>query len=212
VSAERAVSVAFEQTGVRIVEVPELYARGRHSGSVYDWHQAGAARVCNRWRLTLERDISLRGLTTRSVQVTRELFVGPVDCLSTDRTAVLQIPTWPPAAEVTIQYLDTGVAPPILRSRTIATASPVDFELAERVSPPKLGRRARPPHLETLVGPPCVARRAGRAVARARSAGGRRRLEPGCPSTARWDAQMSECGAKGAGGQGQASGDRSTID
>ena len=137
ISAERAVRFVYDQLGVRISEVPELYFRGsRRPDDTYARFQIGSARYCNRWRIVLEHEVALHGATSQTVRTTNEVFVGALACRGTDVTPLMQLPAIQQRAEVGLAFFDTGLIP--LRAYVVRASldSPIDFELAARVLPP----------------------------------------------------------------------------
>jgi hypothetical protein len=137
ISAERAVRFAYDQLGVRIAEVPELYFRGnRDVDGVYREFQTGAARYCNRWRIVFDRDVSLQGTVTRGPRTTREVFVGAYSCQNEDVTPLLQLPLEIQPADGTLQFFDDSVVPLKTYAIRVPIASPVHFELAQRAASP----------------------------------------------------------------------------
>jgi hypothetical protein len=130
ISAERAVRFAYDLLGVRVAEVPELYARGERTvDGGYRLGARDAARYCNRWRLVLESDVSVFGATgVRRTE--REVFVGAVSCSGTDVTPNIQLPVAGQPLDIAFSFIDQGVVPAQLREVRTTLASPTAFELA----------------------------------------------------------------------------------
>lgn len=129
VSAERAVRFVYDQLGVPISGVPELYSRGGVESGFFREFQIGAARNCNRWRIVLDRDVSLRGRNSQVPQLVRDVWVGAFTCDGWDVTPVLQLPMSAQPEVVTLAY---DVRPPVPLLVRVPTASPIRFELADR--------------------------------------------------------------------------------
>lgn len=133
VSAERAVTFAWDSLRVRIAEVPRLVVRGSafQENGPFAFHiRIGFAAYCQRWRLELETDVQLRGLTTGTTASTREVWVSTRDCLGIDATPVLSRP-------LVVQPTTSWVERQAITGETIRAAvrftSPVYFENAELV-------------------------------------------------------------------------------
>jgi hypothetical protein len=135
VSAERAVRYAFDRLGVRIAEVPALYARGHAfaNGGLYSLRtRIGPARQCNRWKVVLESEVMLRGLTSNVMQRTREVWVSNATCEMLDLAPVLQIALPVQPTDSYIEAWDAGVR----RFVNVDFAAPVYLEACERVPTP----------------------------------------------------------------------------
>jgi hypothetical protein len=136
ISAERAVRYAYDQLGVPISEVPELVARGSMAYDTYMLFQVGSARYCNRWRIGLAREVTVHGRVSRTVQTTREVWVGAAGCLGTDVFPVLQVPFGSQPSELTVEFVDNTSVPVASYAVRAPVLFPVHFELAEKVTPP----------------------------------------------------------------------------
>ena len=133
ISAERAVRFAYDQLGARVAEVPELYVRGGlNLDGIYDL-QAGSARNCNRWRIVLDRDVAVKSGPAQAVRLTREVFVSSLTCAGTDVAPLLQVPVAGQASAVRVRYVDFSISPPREYLITVASVSPIRFELTQRV-------------------------------------------------------------------------------
>jgi hypothetical protein len=75
VSPEHAARIAFEAVGARVIDTPQLVLASREFAPQYA-----------RWRLRLDRPITVRGVRGRDL-VSRELFVGMRGTLSVPSTA-----------------------------------------------------------------------------------------------------------------------------
>jgi hypothetical protein len=133
ISAERAVRFAFDQTGVRISEQPELFVRGETNIDGFYDLQAGSARSCNRWRIVLEQEVALKSGPAQLVTMTREVFVGAATCHGMDVGPVLQVPVANQATTVMVRYVDFSISPQREYVVPVETFSPIRFEVAEVV-------------------------------------------------------------------------------
>jgi hypothetical protein len=133
ISAERAVRFAWETFGVRVAEVPELFTRadfgidGRVQSSL-----VGAARACHRWRIVLESDVNVRGMTSLRTETTKVLYIGAITCQGTDVEPYIHLPLPEQPSTTTLNYLDDNVSPAKTWSVTIPFSTPVRFELGLR--------------------------------------------------------------------------------
>ena len=133
ISAERAVRFAWETFGVRVTEVPQLYFRGDISATgMYSWYQLGSARSCNRWRVVLESDVSVRGLSTPGQSSTRVIWVASVSCSERTHEPSLHVPLANQPAVATLDYFDESVSPAKLWVLQVPVVAPVRFELGSR--------------------------------------------------------------------------------
>ena len=131
ISRERAVRFAFETFGVRVSEVPDLIFRGErlHEGHLV-W-QVGAAPNCNRWRVVLESDVNIRGLSSLRTVVTDTVYIAGAFCGGRDPIIWLPLPEQEQPASVILDY---GL--PVYGVSWVVNApvvSPIRFELASRV-------------------------------------------------------------------------------
>lgn len=129
ISAERAVRFVFETFGVRVSELPRLYLRGTMSGDGTYGIQPGSARSCNRWRVVLETDVTIRGQTSFEAATTNVVYVGALSCSGTDVEPFIHLPLSDQPASTTLQYADNTVSPPKTWDITIPFVSPVRFEI-----------------------------------------------------------------------------------
>jgi hypothetical protein len=142
ISPESAVAVAvawLAGTGARVSEIPEAFMlvlphelpRATTDPTMVQTH------LCPRWRLTLDRPVSLRGMTSGQLVRTRTVFIlaGETGC---GGAATLQIPRPTQPATLPFQY---GVrlvtsnrsgepAPPEMRSTALRVTEPIWFEEA----------------------------------------------------------------------------------
>lgn len=128
VSAERAVTFVWDSLRVRIAEVPQLVVRGSayQEDGPFAFHiQVGFAVYCHRWRVELETEVQLRGMSTGTTARTREVWVSTRDCEGIDATPVLSRP-------LAVQPLTSWVQYRSARA-PVRFTSPVYFENAEVV-------------------------------------------------------------------------------
>ena len=128
VSPERAVTFLWDSLRVRVAEVPQLVVRGSsfQGEDTFAFHILfGFAVYCHRWRVQLESEVQLRGMTTGTTRGTREVWVSTRDCNGIDATPVLSRPL---AVQPTTSWVqDATVRVPV------RFTSPVHFENAELV-------------------------------------------------------------------------------
>jgi hypothetical protein len=105
VSPEHAVQIAASALGVRVAAVPQLVLPSAHR-----------APQLARWRLVLERGVTLRGRMTGRTYVSREVFVG----LRGDLSMAV------PAQPASLSERDPSVNSPMPARRRLSM--PVDFE------------------------------------------------------------------------------------
>lgn len=109
ISAERAARFAWETFGVRVSEVPELYFRGEESlNGQYAWYQVGSTRFCHRWRVTLESDVRVRGMTTFTETVTHVVWIAALSCSQRDVEPFIHMPRSAQPAAALLEYTDGG--------------------------------------------------------------------------------------------------------
>lgn len=131
ISAERAVRFVFETFGVRIAEVPQLYFRGEMlAGGTYEWFQIGSARYCNRWRIVLEDDVTIRGSTTLNTATTNVLWIGALTCNGFDVDPNIHLPLSNQPTTVVLTYEENSLQEQV----TVPLAAPVRFEIGVRAS------------------------------------------------------------------------------
>lgn len=124
ISRERAVRFAFETLGVRVSKVPDLLFRGDIlADGHYDWFR-GSALSCNRWRVVLESDVTIRGHTTFTTATTDTVYIGSGSCTWPDFTPYIHVPLTDQPTTVRLDYLTWSVQAPVI--------SPVLFELGSR--------------------------------------------------------------------------------
>jgi hypothetical protein len=133
ISAERAVRFAWETFGARVSEVPQLFARGdfQPDGRIVVL-QPGSARFCNRWRVTLESDVQIRGSTSLSTATTNVLYIGALTCGSSDVEPFIHLPLATQPATTALNYVDNAVSPPKTWTVTVPFQTPVRFEIGFR--------------------------------------------------------------------------------
>ena len=136
-SAERAVRFVWETFGVRVTDVPQLYFRaGLLSTGVYTsgdasaFQRAGTARSCNRWRVKLENEVRVRGLTSQLESTTRVLWIAAFSCNGLEPT--IQIPLENQPATVTVDLYDENVTPKKRWTFEVPVVAPIRFELGAR--------------------------------------------------------------------------------
>lgn len=133
ISGERAVRFAWETFGVRVTEVPQLYSRGDMSATgMYSWYQVGSARYCNRWRVVLESDVSIRGLSTSAPSSTRVIWVASVSCGERTHEPSLHVPLANQPTVATLEYFDGSVVPAKQWVLQVPVVAPARFELGTR--------------------------------------------------------------------------------
>jgi hypothetical protein len=129
ISAERAVRFAYETFGIRVSELPQLFVRGDALiGGGYA-AQPGSARFCNRWRVVLESDVTIRGQTSLETKTTNVVYVAALSCSSFDVEPFVHLPLSDQPESTTLQYVDTSVSPSKTWHITIPFTSPVRFEI-----------------------------------------------------------------------------------
>jgi len=132
-SAERAVRFAWETFGVRVTEVPQLHFRGDIlPHGTYAWYQIGSARFCNRWRVVLENDVTVRGMTTFTQSTTRVIWVASLSCNQRDMEPWLHIPLTEQPGVATLDYVDQSVNPVTTWMLQVPVVSPIRFEIGTR--------------------------------------------------------------------------------
>jgi hypothetical protein len=132
-SAERAVRFVWETFGVRVTDVPQLFFRGDLSANgLYLWYQIGSARYCNRWRVELENDVTLRGVASQQQVTTRVLWIASVSCSNRDVDPVVQLPLANQPDVVTVDLFDATVSPATRWTFEVPVVAPVRFELGNR--------------------------------------------------------------------------------
>lgn len=133
VSAERAVRFAYETFGIRVTEVPRLVFRGNVlSDGRYAWYQVGSARYCNRWRVVLESDVTVRGMTTLSTATTNTVYVASLTCSNLDVVPYLHAPMAVQPGTVLLDYYDTNATPVKTWIVDVPVAWPIRFEIGTR--------------------------------------------------------------------------------
>ena len=133
VSAERAVRFAYETFGIRVTEVPRLMFRGDVlADGRYAWYQVGSARYCNRWRVVLESDVTVRGMTTLSTMTSDTVYVASLTCSNLDVVPHLHAPMAVQPGSVLLDYYDTSVSPEKTWIVNVPVTSPVRFEIGTR--------------------------------------------------------------------------------
>lgn len=133
ISAERAVRFTYETFGVRVTEVPQLYLRGDIlSNETYAGYQIGSARFCNRWRVVLENDVTVRGMTTFTQSTTRVLWVASLSCSQRDAEPWLHIPLTEQPSVATLDYVDYTVSPSRTWVVQVPVVAPIRFEIGTR--------------------------------------------------------------------------------
>lgn len=90
-SVEQAVGFAHVATGKRIAGVPSLVHRGSIDRE-FASQPAGTARFCNRWRLTMEHPVRLRGELTGLVVTSTDVYVSTRTCNGIDARAEFHLP------------------------------------------------------------------------------------------------------------------------
>ena len=125
ISRERAVRFVFETFGVRVSKIPQLLFRGDVlADGHYEWFQIGSARHCNRWRVVLESEVTIRGNTTFNTTTTDTVYVASVSCNSLDVTPSVHLPLGDQPATVRLDAQPWTVQVPVV--------SPIRFELGSR--------------------------------------------------------------------------------
>ena len=138
ISAERAVRFVWETFGVRVTEVPELFTRG-DGGTYGDFLGPrrlpipAGSRSCHRWRVVLESDVKIRGLTSFRTDTTNVLYVSALTCGAMDVDPYVHMPVADQPSMTNLEYLDENVSPPRTWTLTVPHVSPVRFEVAVRV-------------------------------------------------------------------------------
>jgi hypothetical protein len=133
ISAERAVRFVWETLGVRVTQVPQLFQRGdRWPGDRYLLNRVGAARSCHRWRIELENEVRVRGMTSLAEVTTKVIHVGTTTCDEWNVEPLLQIPSGTQLTEVLLDFLENFETPPILWTVRVPVLGPISFEFAVR--------------------------------------------------------------------------------
>jgi len=133
ISPERAVRFVWETLGVRVTEVPQLFQRGdMYFGTRYHLNRVGSAQSCHRWRVVLENEVRVRGMTSFAEVTTKVIHVGAGTCDILDVEPWLQIPSGPQPTEVLLDFLDDFEIPANLWTVRVPVISPISFELAVR--------------------------------------------------------------------------------
>jgi hypothetical protein len=132
ISAERAARFAFETLGVRVAEVPQLYFRGALlSDHRYVWYRPGL-RSCHRWRVVLESDVSIRGMSSLRSVATNVVYIGAGTCADEDVTPYIHLPLAEQPSFVLLDFLEDRVDPPKYWIVSVPLAAPVLFEIGTR--------------------------------------------------------------------------------
>jgi hypothetical protein len=132
ISAERAVRFAYETLGVRVAEVPKLIMRGDFApdGS---WRSILTGHwTCHRWRVVLESDVRIRGMSTLTTDTTNVLYVGALTCSGFDVIPYIHMPLAEQPPTTTLEYVDTTVSPAKTWTVIIPFSSPARFEIGVR--------------------------------------------------------------------------------
>lgn len=133
ISAERAVRFAWETFGVRVTEVPQLFFRGDvGTDGLYTWYQIGSTRFCNRWRVVLESDVSMRGTISQATSTTRAIYVASLSCSQRDVEPTLHIPLTQQPLVATLDYFDSSVTPAKTWIVEVPVIAPIRFEIGSR--------------------------------------------------------------------------------
>jgi hypothetical protein len=135
ISGERAVRFAFESFGVRVSEVPQLFMRGDVlPDGRFAFFRDGAMFLgaCYRWRIVLEGDVHIRGMTSFNITTTNVLWVGTGTCNAFDVVPYVHVPSSTQPAVITMTYLDNLVNPPKTWVVALPLAAPVLFEIGTR--------------------------------------------------------------------------------
>jgi hypothetical protein len=133
ISAERAVRFAYETLGVRVAEVPQLYFRGvLLSDNRYVWSRLGSARSCHRWRVVLESEASIRGMSSLRIDTTNVVHVGAGTCSNDDVTPYIHLPFPEQPSFVLLDFLEDRVDPPEYWIVSVPLAAPILFEIGVR--------------------------------------------------------------------------------
>ena len=133
VSAERAVRFVWETFGVRVTEVPQLYLRGEHpEGEAYNSPWNGSVRFCNRWCVTLENDVTVRGLNSFEQWTARVLWIGSITCNNRDVEPYVHIPLVNQPSAARIDYFDESVSPSKRWMFDVPVVAPIRFEIGTR--------------------------------------------------------------------------------
>jgi hypothetical protein len=147
---ESAVAVAAAQlagTGARVAEVPDAFTLvlppPSHPKRAMADQPFIQTHACSRWRLTLDRPVVLRGLTSGHVSRTRFVYVvaGAYGC---GGVPIMQIPR--PAQPRTLTFFSYVVRDPVVQSRGDRPAEPSPPEIrsiALRVTEPIWFEEAR---------------------------------------------------------------------
>ena len=148
---ETAVAVAVAQlvgTGARVAEVPEAFTivlpPFRPSQQSIPVHTGLQTHLCSRWRLTLDRPVMLRGMSSGQVVRTRVVSVARNNsgCAG---TPTLQIPL--PTQPATLPYQYGVIATPAAPPRADHPTAPLPLEtrsISLRVTAPVNYEDARP--------------------------------------------------------------------
>lgn len=130
ISPERAARFTWETFGVRVSEVPELFVRGVESlNGQYTGSQVGSTRFCHRWRVTLESEVRIRGMTTFTEVATRVVWVAALTCGQHDVEPYLHLPRTEQPTTVLLAYADGATAP---RHVQTPITVPVRFEIGSK--------------------------------------------------------------------------------
>jgi hypothetical protein len=133
ISPERAVRFVWETLGVRVTQVPQLVQRGdMWPSDRYLLNRVGAAQSCHRWRIELENEVRVRGMTSLAERTTKVIHVGATTCDAWNVEPLLQIPTGAQPTEVLLDYLENFETPAILWTVRVPVLSPISFEFALR--------------------------------------------------------------------------------
>ncbi|MGH9657998.1 MAG: hypothetical protein ACRD96_05600 [Bryobacteraceae bacterium] len=129
ISRERAVRFVYETLGVRVTEVPQLFFRGNLLFGRYEWLHIGSAKSCNRWRVVLETEVTLRSSTTGISTTSDTVYVGSLSCRGLEFTPYFHVPVATQGTTVLLDYLDGT-----LQTIAVPVVSPIQFEIV--VVPP----------------------------------------------------------------------------
>jgi hypothetical protein len=148
-AAVRAAAVQLSGTGARVAEVPVAYrialpSRELKAGSMPQ-RAFGQGPACPRWRLVLDRVVTLRGVTSGRIVDTRTVYVARAD-KGCGGVPLLQIPqpTQPPTLASWYRVEDRTPNRAPLRGACLAVPPPSDTRCTElRVTEPVWFEEAR---------------------------------------------------------------------
>ena len=93
---------------------------------------ASSVRLCNHWRVTLENDVTVRGITSFQQSTARVLWIGSITCNNLDVEPYVHIPLTNQPAVARIDYFDESVSPKKRWMFDVPIVAPIRFDIGTR--------------------------------------------------------------------------------